>query len=134
MLEYQKTIKDCCKEVVEKKQEEGQEKLAPIKTRLTGSAQNHQIDIDCLVKLAELECKKALGDMYYGNEEEQEAETVNKEEMMTIAKVAYSNIMHDEGEQNASTRNSTVATSSENTERSQPAEPSENDPLLSDTQ
>lgn len=39
--------------------------------------------------------------------------------------------MHNEGEQNASRRNSTTTTASENTQESQPIEPaSENDPLL----
>lgn len=90
-IKKQKTIKDCCKEAVEKKQEEGQGKLALIKSRLTNTVQGHQIKVDHLVELAELECKKMLGDIYYVNEEEQRAETVTKEEMMTIAKVAYSN-------------------------------------------
>ena len=87
-----KTLADCCKEAVENNIGKQEDALNDIKRRLTGRVQDHQIQVDLLVELAELECKKALGDIYYYDIEE-EKDTVSEEEMKTITQVAYRKIL-----------------------------------------
>ena len=87
-----KTLEDCCKEAVENNKRRQEEDIEKIKERLTERVQGHQIQVDLLLEMAKLECKKALADIYYyGNE--QEKETVSEEEMKTIAQVAYGKIV-----------------------------------------
>ena len=96
-----KSLGEYCKEAVEDNQREEERALVPIKNRLRGRrVHDRRIQVDLLLELAELECKKALADMYhYGTEEERNS--INEEEMKTIARVAYHKVTtNDGGEEN----------------------------------
>ena len=95
-----KTLADCCKEAVENKRGEEETALEQTKRRLTKRVKGHQIQVDLLLELAKLECKKALGDVYYYGVK-QEHETVTEEEMKKIAQVAYRKISNDQNNEQA---------------------------------
>ena len=81
-----KSLADHCKEAVENKQGEEERALEEIRNRLTERVQDpHQVNL--LLELAELECKKAL----------EENETVSEDEMKTIAQVAYHKVTTNDG-------------------------------------
>ena len=112
-----KTLTEHCKDAVEDPQEEqeGEGELEEIVNRLTrNGAQDPQRQVDHLVELGQMECKKALADTYYNNiaklrdrdtrigltkketktveQKEEEMTTVNEKEMKKIAQVAYRKI------------------------------------------
>ena len=60
-----KSLAEYCKEAVENKQGRKEEDLEEIKNRLKNRVHGDQIQVDLLVELAELECKKTLADIYY---------------------------------------------------------------------
>lgn len=98
-----KSLADCCQEAVENKQGRQEQYLIPIKNRLR-RARDTPIQVDLLVELAQLECKKTLGDVYYygiedENEEDENREKMNtilEEEMKIIAQVAYRKVIPGE--------------------------------------
>ena len=110
-----KTLTEHCKDAVEDPQEEQEGELEEIVNRLTrNGAQDPQRQVDHLVELGQMECKKALADTYYYNiaklrnrdtrifmtkrqmnieeQKEEEMTTVNEKEMKKIAQVAYCRI------------------------------------------
>ena len=122
-----KSLADCCKEAV--KDEQGEEEGA-LDEILTGRLQDHQFQVDLLVELAELECKKALADMYYYSIDEDNIEddrnTISEEEMKTIAQVAYRKVYRKREENNNDRRYNTRQGASIN-------DPTERDRLLGNT-
>ena len=96
----EKSLAEYCKETVENNKGKEEEALVPIKNRLTERVRDHPIQVDLLVELAELECKKALGDIYYYDIDSEKKrgeskDTITEEEMKTIAQVAYRKIAPD---------------------------------------
>ena len=133
-----KSLAEYCKMAVENRQGRPEEDLEEIKIRVQG----YQIQVDLLLELAVLECKKALADIYYygikkdtntctcantckancqciNTEEEEEAEaetnsnTISEREMKIIAQVAYYKVTRDLQQQNNNQGNDTNTNSAE---------------------
>ena len=82
-----KSLAEYCKEAVEDRQgTEGRRE----KDLELGRVHDHQSQADLLKEMAELECKKALADYYYSIKEEKNS--IDEDEMHTIAHAAYSKI------------------------------------------
>ena len=128
-----KTLADCCKEAVEDNKGQKEDALNSIKIRLKERVQDHQIQVDLLVELAELECKKALADIYYYGIE-QEKDTVSEDEMKTITQVAYRKILppDDQTSSDESAQNKAQKRPKRNVERKDIPKDgaTETDPLL----
>uniref|UniRef100_A0A1X7TF16 Uncharacterized protein n=1 Tax=Amphimedon queenslandica TaxID=400682 RepID=A0A1X7TF16_AMPQE len=97
-----KSLVDHCKEAVENNKGEEVKALEEIKKRVRESVRDHPIQVDFLLELAELECKKALADIYYYDIDSEKKrgegkDTITEEEMKTIAQVAYRKIAPDDG-------------------------------------
>ena len=127
-----KSLADCCREAVENNQGREEGALVPIRNRLAGRVhQGYQIQVDLLVELAELECKKALADLYYYgikkdtttrtsgctcmaneemNNEDEDTDTISEKEMKIIAQVAYHKVTKDLQQENNNQGNDTMST------------------------
>ena len=124
------TLAEYCKEAVQNKQGEEEEALEEIRNRLRRRVYGHQIQVDLLLELAELECKKALADLYYysidEDKDEDDRNTINEDEMKTIAQVAYRKITPHEREESDGQQYNTRQGASIN-------DPTERDRLLGNT-